>query len=82
MTIRIPNQDKSQSISLIEKVIDRFCLVGISYNHKLALREHLAWMRRQPSDMNVNFKLETVPELAMTRIVLEIGFGPIPPIKN
>lgn len=75
-------QDKDRSISLLEEIVSRFVLNGVKAEQARSIGEHFAWLYKNPNDLNVNCKLETVPELQMTRVVLEYSFLPIPALKS
>lgn len=74
--------DKERSITILQDVLARFMYDGMSNEDLSLVLEHMTWMRRQLTDMNVNCKLETVPELQLTRITLEIAFQPIAPMAR
>ncbi len=75
-------QDKTASLDLLEQILRRFILNGVYHNVASAIDEHVAWLQKNPADLNVNCKLETVPELQLTRVILEYSFLPIPPLKS
>lgn len=74
--------DKEASINMLEHILSAFVMNGLTHAQKQGIIEHMAWMHRQKPDLNVNCKLETVPELQMTRVVLEYSFLPIPSLKT
>ena len=74
--------DKTRSINLLEEIISRFVLTGIKPDQAFAVGQHMAWLHKHPNDLYVNCKLETVPELQLTRVVLEYSFLPIPGLKS
>ena len=83
MTAVIGNkQDKTRSIALLEEIITRFVLAGVKPDQAFAIGQHMTWLHKHPADLHVNCKLETVPELQLTRVVLEYSFLPIPGLKS
>lgn len=83
MTAIIGNKaDKEKSINLLEHILHLFVMNGLNREQNSAVLQHMAYMHKEPADLNVNCKLETVPELQMTRVVLEYSFLPIPALKS
>jgi hypothetical protein len=78
MTISFAKQDKAQSLALLEENFKRFLYSGMKPTDIALVAQHLNWMHHQAGNMNVNAKLETVPELRMTRLTLEFACVPIP----
>lgn len=74
--------DKAESIVLLGEILRRFVINGVTHAQREAITEHMRWLDQQPADLNVNCKLETVPELQMTRVVLEYSFLPIPKMET
>lgn len=72
--------DKDAAINLLEHILHGFVMNGLTHEQGQAVLQHMGWMHRQEEDLKVNCKLETVPELQMTRVVLEYSFLPIPPM--
>ncbi len=83
MTAIIGNkQDKTRSLDILSEIIQKFVVNGLTHEQAEGVALHMAWLRQQTADLNVNCKLETVPELQLTRVVLEYSFLPIPPLKS
>lgn len=74
--------DKSKAIDILENILHSFVTSGLAPLQAEGVRQHLLYLRNQTPDLNVNCKLETVPELQMTRVVLEYSFLPIPSMKS
>lgn len=74
--------DKEAAINLLEHILHGFVMNGLNYSQAQGVLEHMSWLHRQTADLNVNCKLETVPELQMTRVTLEYSFLPIPSLKT
>lgn len=78
MTLILRNRlHKAQAISLLQHVLEQLLLPCKAAAAEPVI-EHLNWMRRQSPDLNINCKLETVPELQITRITIEASFESIP----
>ena len=83
MTIQIASRtDKTRIVDLFRKVVQEFIFTGVGPDARYAILQHLALMDRQPGTLKVNCRFETVPELRMTRIVIEGSFAEIPPMKD
>lgn len=70
--------DKASTIDEIERILERHVIVGISPIQRAQVREHIAWLRRQPGTLRVNCAFETLPALRSTRIHLELSYESIP----
>ena len=71
-------QDKTATLDEIEHILERHIIVGLRADQRAQIREHMAWLRRQPGTLRVNCKLETLPHLRSTRIHLELSYDGIP----
>lgn len=82
MTISFNNrQDKTESIDLIQRLLQTFVFHGVRSVDREAILNHLTWLRQQKDTMHINCRLETVPELRLTRVTLEVGFQPMKKIQ-
>jgi len=74
--------DKERSLKVIFDVLRQFLLPRLAKPQANAVLEQHNWMLRQPGPLRVNCQYETVPELQMVRITLEMSFEQIPPMKK
>lgn len=82
MTLSLSGQEpKSELLDLIRRLLQSIIFPHLRMDQRENIIEHFAWMKRQRDDLKVNCKLETVPELRLTRIVIEVGFKDIPPME-
>lgn len=77
------SRDKDRAVDLLNEVLKVFVFHGLNTHECAVVLQHLADMRQsnQVANLNVNAKLETVPELQLTRLTLEFAHRAIPPVK-
>lgn len=82
MTISLSGREsKEEVITLLRKILQATMFPHLRMDQRESLIEHFAWMVAQKGDLQVNCRLETVPELQSTRVVLELGFHSLPPAR-
>lgn len=80
MTITLSGREsKEEVVTLIRKLMQAVIFPHLRIDERELLIEHFAWMMRQGEDMRINCRLQTIPELQLTRIIVEAGFQAIPP---
>lgn len=76
MPIAIANKsDKDEAIELLRKVLQAYLFQGLSEKQKEDILTHLLWMRNRSGTLNIECKLEAIPELELTKVDLRIFFG-------
>lgn len=70
--------EKGEQVGLLRRVIQTFLFPNTTIDQRSKIIEHFSWMDMQKTDMRVSCRLETVPELLLTRIVVEISYTPPP----
>ena len=74
--------DKSEVVDSLRKLLQLVTFPFIGEANRSAILQHFDWMKRQPGNLYNNCKIETVPELQLTRITLELSFGALPPMEK
>lgn len=83
MTLRLAaRQAKEELIDNLRRLLHAILFPHLDMAQRDAVMEWVAWMKRQPGEMSVNCKFETVPELALTRVVIETSFAPLEPMTR
>lgn len=75
-------EDKDEQVDLLRRLVQRYLFPGmLNMKDRHAVLEHLEWIKRQ-RDIIGECKLETVPELQMTRFTLTITHTPQGKVKQ
>jgi hypothetical protein len=74
MTISLTRHDRAPFIDLLRKLLIGFLIPHIDRQYREGIINHLAWMERQKDQMFCKCSFETIPELSITKIKIEIGF--------
>lgn len=83
MTLTLSTKsDKSEVIDTIRRVLQLVTFPFVGQAQREAILQHFDWMKRQSGDLYNNCKIETVPELQLTRITIELSFGQLPPMEK
>lgn len=80
MSITFANAaDRSQPLDTLRRLFIDYLFPGTTPAQRELILAHLEWMRTQTTPLNIRCKLETVPELHLTRLVLEYTQSPTQP---
>lgn len=76
MSIAIADrQDKSAAVDILQRVCQHFIFRGIPQTQREAILIYLTWMRNHKDTLNVQCSFQTIPELQLSRLVVETTFG-------
>lgn len=76
MTLLLSSRaSREEAIDLLRKVIHTFMFPHLTMVQRDAIMEHITWMKSQRTEMGITCRLETVPELHLTRLVVEATQG-------
>lgn len=83
MSIAISSRDdKAEQVDLLRRLLQRFLFPGVlNMDAREAILTHLEWIKRQ-RDIHVECRLETIPELAATKINITITHSAQGPVKH
>lgn len=70
-------RDKDEAHNLFQRIFQTFMFRLLTQPKREAILTHLKWMRGQTQPMNVTCKLETMPELGLTHIVIDVTYAPV-----
>lgn len=79
MSLVLTNQaDKDQSIAVLDFILKHFMYPAVDPVARANLANHIAWMRRQSSDMKVDLRFETFPATKSTNFSFSVSFSNAP----
>lgn len=81
MTIAIPKADGAKTNQILKDIFSEWMFPKVDPAMRQAIEQHLAWVTGQPHTF-INTKLETVPQLNLTRLTIEISHTQIPPLST
>ena len=70
--------DRRDTLQLLRDILKRHVFGGLNTINSTNLETHLKWMEANPHDLRVRCRLETIPELQITRVILEYDFANTP----
>ena len=80
MTISLSHRsDKVEFLTLTRRLLQLVMFPHLRVDQRSLIVEHWAALEQIKRDFQINCRLETVPELGMTRIVIEAAFEAIEP---
>lgn len=79
MTIAIPSKDEKAHAAL-QAFFEVFLYPRLTEAERLGVQAHLEWIKTQPHSF-ANVRFETIPQLHLTRLTLEISHTQIAPFK-
>lgn len=74
--IRLINpKEKREAFDLLELNLKRLIFIGVPREQIGLIQQHLAYLRADKRELHVTSKLETFPELEVTRLVIDYSFA-------
>lgn len=75
MSITLSRTNQAEVLDLLRKLLQEVAFQHLSVDQRGAVIEHLSWLKAQ-KEISVSCRLETVPELALTKIGFDISPTP------
>lgn len=79
MTILLSPHQTPAVLEDIAKLLAKILYPHLQPDMVAAIQTHLAWMHEQKTQMSVNTRFETIPELQATKLTITTSFAPLPP---
>lgn len=80
MTVIINRTNTLQAMANLRGFFSTFLYPRLSPIERTGVETHLAWIEQQPQSY-INVRFETVPQLHLTRLTLEISHVEVKPFK-